>query len=208
MSYVDSHLMPAEKTLYRAHLHRIVYVWAALFALFFLVIAFAAKQSPAVFVLLAVASVTPAAVTVRTSAFAVTNAPSWTWLASAAFDRNAIGQDRDIRVDQDIVGRMLGYGSIVVAGTGGDKEPFKTIADPMELRKQIQMATPRKTATLSEGSLLGRDERDCPYCTERILAKARVCKHCGREVTPVTTWRCAQGHVTLLMFAAIVLVPK
>jgi DNA-directed RNA polymerase subunit RPC12/RpoP len=30
-----------------------------------------------------------------------------------------------------------------------------------------------------------RDERECPYCTERILRKARVCKHCGREVEPL-----------------------
>jgi hypothetical protein len=31
----------------------------------------------------------------------------------------------------------------------------------------------------------GRVERECPFCAERILARARVCKHCGREVPPV-----------------------
>lgn len=31
-----------------------------------------------------------------------------------------------------------------------------------------------------------RDERECPYCAEPILSKARVCKHCGREVEPLT----------------------
>ncbi len=30
-----------------------------------------------------------------------------------------------------------------------------------------------------------RDERECPYCAERILKKARICKHCGREVEPL-----------------------
>ncbi len=30
-----------------------------------------------------------------------------------------------------------------------------------------------------------REERECPYCAERILSKARVCKHCGREVEPL-----------------------
>ena len=30
-----------------------------------------------------------------------------------------------------------------------------------------------------------RDERECPYCAEVILKKARVCKHCGREVEPL-----------------------
>jgi predicted lipid-binding transport protein (Tim44 family) len=27
-----------------------------------------------------------------------------------------------------------------------------------------------------------RDERECPFCAEPILRKARVCKHCGRDV--------------------------
>src|SRR5262249_16005733 len=27
-----------------------------------------------------------------------------------------------------------------------------------------------------------REERDCPGCAERILVKARFCKHCGRGV--------------------------
>jgi hypothetical protein len=31
-----------------------------------------------------------------------------------------------------------------------------------------------------------RDERECPYCAELILKKARVCKHCGRDVGPLT----------------------
>ena len=29
----------------------------------------------------------------------------------------------------------------------------------------------------------GRIERECPWCAELILAKARICKHCGRDVT-------------------------
>ena len=27
-----------------------------------------------------------------------------------------------------------------------------------------------------------REERECPFCAELILKKAKVCKHCGREV--------------------------
>ena len=30
-----------------------------------------------------------------------------------------------------------------------------------------------------------REERECPYCAERILKKARVCKHCGHDVEPM-----------------------
>ena len=27
--------------------------------------------------------------------------------------------------------------------------------------------------------------RECPYCAEDILVKAKVCKHCGRDVEPI-----------------------
>lgn len=27
-----------------------------------------------------------------------------------------------------------------------------------------------------------RDERECPFCAEPILARAVICKHCGRDV--------------------------
>ena len=42
-----------------------------------------------------------------------------------------------IGVDQPILGRILDYGTITVTGTGGTKEPFGTIAEPMELRKRV-----------------------------------------------------------------------
>ena len=29
---------------------------------------------------------------------------------------------------------------------------------------------------------VGRDEVDCPFCAEKILARANVCKHCGKQV--------------------------
>ena len=32
-----------------------------------------------------------------------------------------------------------------------------------------------------------RDERECPYCGQKILKKARVCKHCKRDVEPMVT---------------------
>jgi DNA-directed RNA polymerase subunit RPC12/RpoP len=41
---------------------------------------------------------------------------------------------------------------------------------------------PREGTRLSAET---RNERECPYCAERILRKARVCKHCGRDVEPL-----------------------
>ena len=46
-----------------------------------------------------------------------------------------------IRVDQSILGRVLNYGTIVVTGTGGTNEPFTSIANPLEFRRQVQART-------------------------------------------------------------------
>jgi hypothetical protein len=41
-----------------------------------------------------------------------------------------------------------------------------------------------QVATAPSPSARTRDERPCPYCAEPILAQARVCKHCRRDVAP------------------------
>jgi uncharacterized membrane protein YdbT with pleckstrin-like domain len=43
-----------------------------------------------------------------------------------------------ISVNQGLLGRGLGYGTIVVNGSGGTKEPFHSIREPFEFRKQVQ----------------------------------------------------------------------
>ena len=45
-----------------------------------------------------------------------------------------------IGVDQDFFGRIFGYGTIMVTGTGGTKEHFKKIENPLEFRKQVQQS--------------------------------------------------------------------
>jgi uncharacterized membrane protein YdbT with pleckstrin-like domain len=43
-----------------------------------------------------------------------------------------------IQVNQGILGRILGFGSITVSGTGGTKDPFHKIDAPLEFRKKAQ----------------------------------------------------------------------
>jgi uncharacterized membrane protein YdbT with pleckstrin-like domain len=43
-----------------------------------------------------------------------------------------------VGVDQNVAGRMLGYGDIVIRGTGGSLEPFRRVSAPLEFRRQIQ----------------------------------------------------------------------
>jgi hypothetical protein len=43
-----------------------------------------------------------------------------------------------IEVTETAFGRMLGYGAIVVIGTGGTSEPFYKVAHPLEFRSRVQ----------------------------------------------------------------------
>jgi uncharacterized membrane protein YdbT with pleckstrin-like domain len=43
-----------------------------------------------------------------------------------------------IGVEESALGRMLGYGSVVVRGTGGTPEPFLMIAHPQDFRRAVQ----------------------------------------------------------------------
>ena len=43
-----------------------------------------------------------------------------------------------IGVEESLIGRILGYGTVVVRGTGGTPEPFHRMAHPIEFRKQVQ----------------------------------------------------------------------
>jgi uncharacterized membrane protein YdbT with pleckstrin-like domain len=43
-----------------------------------------------------------------------------------------------IGVEESVMGRMLGYGTVIVRGTGGTPESFDKIANPLEFRTQVQ----------------------------------------------------------------------
>jgi uncharacterized membrane protein YdbT with pleckstrin-like domain len=43
-----------------------------------------------------------------------------------------------IGVEETTFGRLLGYGSVVVRGTGGTPEPFEMISHPQEFRRAVQ----------------------------------------------------------------------
>lgn len=98
-----------------------------------------------------------------------------------------------ISVAQSILGRVWDYGTIIVKGTGGTPERFLCIASPLQFRAEVnqQIEQLRKdargvgSASAPHDSQTGpRVERECPHCAEPILAKAKICKHCGKDVVP------------------------
>jgi len=42
-----------------------------------------------------------------------------------------------VDVDQSIIGRIFGYGTVLLRGTGGSLEPFRKIDDPITFRSYI-----------------------------------------------------------------------
>lgn len=120
-SYVQSNLTTGEEVVYEAKLHWIVLVsFRAIFTLF----------------------IAPL-VEIFTSEFAITNKRiiiKVGFISRRTLEMN-LQKIESINVDQSVLGRILGYGTIVVIGTGGTKEPFANIIDPLEFRKQYQKLT-------------------------------------------------------------------
>jgi uncharacterized membrane protein YdbT with pleckstrin-like domain len=202
MSYLDDHLLEAESIVYRARLHWTIFGSAILVVLLGtgLTIVLRIYQPDywwlgvvlvGIGLLLAIGPL----IRYTSSEFAVTNKRvlSKVGFIERESDETLLSKVEAIGVDQGIVGRLLGFGTVTMTGTGGTEESFPRISQPLEFRRQIQsqvVALEERrgspaTATPRGESDAPRVERECPYCAERILARARVCKHCGRDVTPV-----------------------
>lgn len=144
MGYIDNNLMNNEKLLYRAKLHWIIF-WEPLF---FFVLAIGlyvyfgegVKTVSLILLVLGVISAILPIINYTTSEFGVTNRRV---IVKVGFIRRKslevmLNKVEGIHVDQSILGRILGYGSIVVSGTGGTKDPFKNISNPLTFRRSVQ----------------------------------------------------------------------
>jgi uncharacterized membrane protein YdbT with pleckstrin-like domain len=204
MSYLDDHLLAGEQIVYRARLHWIIFGGAILMVVLGLALAIALQALQPGYWYLGLALVGVGlllaigpAIRYLSSEFAVTDKRV---LAKHGFiERESIetllSKIEAISVDQGIIGRVFDYGSITITGTGGTEEFFPRISQPLEFRRQIQsqvVALEERRGSQSSAAqghpepTSSRVERECPYCAERILARARVCKHCGRDVVPVS----------------------
>jgi membrane protein YdbS with pleckstrin-like domain len=99
-----------------------------------------AMPVPVVFLALAAVAAIPAFIRRSSSEFAVT---SKRVVVKVGFLRRhsteiLLRQVEGITVDQGILGRIFGYGTIVVEGTGSDRTPYKGIAAPMQFRLAVQ----------------------------------------------------------------------
>ena len=189
MSFLEQNLVPGERLVHRASLHWMVFAPAAVLALVGTACLVALDGHRWVgglgLGIGAVMAVKPY-ILLRFSEFGVTDRRVLVKLGLVS--RESMDQLLDkveaVQVEQGIVGRILGYGSVTVIGTGGTRETFGGIADPFAFRRAIQekilaLHGPRGDAPPAAPARL---ERKCPWCAESILVDARVCKHCNRSV--------------------------
>ena len=156
MSYIKDNLMPNEKILFTARVHPAVFLPAVLF--FTGSIAFALYalnidgQQPTgemeamlwfliagMLFFMTIKLAFDALIVWLTTEFAVTNRRI---IAKSGFIHRRtlemlLSKVESVAVYQNIVGRLLNFGSVTVTGTGGTKESFRAIFEPLVARKKI-----------------------------------------------------------------------
>ena len=149
MSYIDSNLLAGEHVVFRTRLHWLLFMGPVLFMLIVLVPVawFLSTGSwssyawvPIGFgVLILVATF----IKRQSSDFAVTN--KRVMMKVGVFSTRSIelllSKVEAIAVEQTLLGRLFGYGNIVITGSGGTKEAFSKIQSPLEFRRAVQSVT-------------------------------------------------------------------
>lgn len=64
-----------------------------------------------------------------------------------------------VNVDQNIFGRMFGYGTITIIGTGGTREAFPNIGDAVEFRKRFQEVSSSCRIVHADYRMKGKEEK-------------------------------------------------
>ena len=145
MSYIDKGLMDGERIVYRGKLHWVVFLWPIIFfvaAIMLTIIIGGAEGFIIGFMLITVSifSSIGSFITYKTSEFGITNKRL---IVKVGFiHRNSLevllNKVEGIEVNQNILGRILGFGSVTISGMGGTKDPFHRIDAPLEFRSKVQ----------------------------------------------------------------------
>jgi uncharacterized membrane protein YdbT with pleckstrin-like domain len=152
MRYVRRVLQPGETIVYSTKLHWLVYINAILLGIVCVILIGAAIATndnqnlslalviaAILFALLALAAALRAFIRRATTELAVTD--HRVIYKTGLLSRHTIEMNRDkvesVDVDQSLLGRILGYGTVIVRGTGGSLEPMRNIGDPLTFRTHI-----------------------------------------------------------------------
>ncbi len=149
MSYIERHLLTGETVTFRTRLHWKIYTVPVLVVLLVLLplTILALNSTTKLLALLPVAAMLPILAVPylrrHSSEFAVTNKRVIIKLGvlKTRSVELLLPKIEGITVTQTLGGRLLGFGEIVVIGTGGTEESFTGIQAPLDFRQAVQAAT-------------------------------------------------------------------
>jgi len=154
LGYVERHLLPNERVIYKTRLHWILFAKPVVVTLaaFALTVALGAvtRIEWLWYLSLLVIGVGLGwgaihTVELLTSEFAVTTSRLILKVGIVAryTTELLLGKVESIGVQQKLLGRLLNYGDLVVTGTGGAREIFSRVQDPIGFRNHVQQASLR-----------------------------------------------------------------
>jgi len=152
VGYVERHLLPDEQVLYKTRLHWILLLRPSLLIALGLVtvaVAWQMNAPPAVRYLGGAAAVAGLLwgvvhyIEMMTSEFAVTTVRLIlkVGLVARYTTELLISKVESIGVTQSLTGRLLDFGDLTVTGTGGAREVFRRVRDPIAFRNHVQRAS-------------------------------------------------------------------
>ena len=140
MGYIESNLLPGETVVQRARLHWIVFLKAVAVVVVGVGLLFLQPIVGGVVIGVGLLMAVPPWLERLTSEFGVTS--KRVIIKVGLIQRRTlellIRQVEAISVDQSLTGRIFDFGTITLTGTGGVKETFHNIANPLEFRRSIQ----------------------------------------------------------------------
>ena len=139
MNYIDRNLITDEHIIYKAKLHWIVFLWPMIFLIITISLfgdEETSKAGPGLLLITLLFS-TASYIKYNTSEFGITNKRVIVKQGLIKINTLEVFLDKieSISVYQSVTGRTLGFGTIVVSGTGGIIDPFYKISQPLEFRK-------------------------------------------------------------------------
>ena len=155
MGYIESNLLQNEEVIYRTKCHWVIYLNSLFLFVMAMVlflwagveknqnIQFVLMITALILIIWSIANGIPTLIEFFTSEFGVTN--QRVLIKVGLIKRETfellLNKVESFQVNQTIMGRILGYGSILISGTGGGKDVFYNIDDPLELKRQVQQST-------------------------------------------------------------------
>ncbi len=153
MSYLRKHLMANEQLIAESQLHWIVFFKPAFYSILLMVYTYYRPlQFPAIIdqVGMAFVGITwlLAIVNYLTTEFAISKARilmKYGFIQIRASDM-LTSRIESVQLQQSMLGSLLGYGAVIVSGTGGDKMVFVQMNDPNNFRQAILAISEKKSS--------------------------------------------------------------